>query len=78
MRGEGGSPPPARFYHLYLGRFGRYDFYVGSVGIAANPIPKNTLLEALNKIDHKDLNDLLVEGLNPELWIEQCSEVLPR
>ena len=40
---EGRSPSPARFYHLYLGWFGRYDFYVGSVGIAADPILKNTL-----------------------------------
>ena len=30
--------------HICIGRFGRYDFYVGSTGIAATPIPKNTLV----------------------------------
>ena len=43
MRGRAADLPLLDLNHRYIGRFGRYDFYVGSVGIAGNPIPQNTL-----------------------------------
>ena len=42
--GRAAALHPLDHNHIYIGRFGLYDFYVGSVGIAANPIPKNTLI----------------------------------
>ena len=44
QEGGAGGGLPLCLNHIYIGRFGRYDFYVGSVGIAANPTPKTTLI----------------------------------
>ena len=49
----GGALPPLDLNHIYTGRFGRYDFYVGLVGIAANPIPKHTLMCGICIADRK-------------------------